>query len=44
VIIFKLVLAEHMKVEKFVVTAPVENTEITYENGKGAKKKFLRHF
>lgn len=36
VIIFKLVFANHMKVEKFVVTAPIENTEITYENGKSA--------
>lgn len=37
VIIFKFLLADHMKVEKFVVTAPIENTEITYENGKGVK-------
>lgn len=37
-ILIKFLLADHMIVEKFIVSAPLKNTEITYENGKGAMK------
>lgn len=33
--------ANHFKVEKFIVSAPLENTRITYKNGEGKNHKFI---